>query len=174
LRKISYADFLATYAKVGPEAVAFLQTGSHDNWGVGIDAVSAFTAYDEGEGDYGLDVFPGFDGLGLSGEGENDHEEPYIFHFPDGNATIARMLVRALIPGSIPGHTMKDIVTARADYTRLDQASSPVRVRLNSTAVSVRHEGSAESATSSRSRTCRTASCNPSLPNPACLPASTA
>jgi spermidine dehydrogenase len=148
LKKISYAEFLTKYAKVGAESVAFLQTGTHDNWGVGIDAVSAFAGFEEGSGDYGLDVFPGFDGLGLdaAGESEQAHEEPYIFHFPDGNASIARMLVRTLIPGSIPGHTMKDIVTARADYSRLDQQSSTVRIRLKCTAVRVRHNGSLESA----------------------------
>jgi spermidine dehydrogenase len=146
LKKISYADYLTKYVNVGAETVAFLQTGTHDNWGVGIDAVSAFAAFDEGEGDYGLHVFPGFDGLGLDGEGEDEHEEPYIFHFPDGNASVARMLVRALIPGAIPGHTMKDIVTARAGYSRLDQPSSSVRLRLNSTVVRARNSGAPESA----------------------------
>src|SRR5262249_30203434 len=68
-----------------------------------------------------------------------------IFHFPDGNASIARMLVRLLIPGSIPGHTMEDVVTAHADYSRLDDANSPVRIRLNSTAVHVQHSEAAGS-----------------------------
>ncbi len=36
---------------------------------------------------------------------------------------------------------MEDIVTAKMDYTRLDQASSPVRIRLNSTAVRVKNLG---------------------------------
>src|SRR5262249_27825411 len=94
LKKISYADFLTQHVKAGDEAVAFLQTASHDNWGVGIEAVSAYAGFEEGSGDYGLDLFPGFDGLDLGDEGE---EEPYIFHFPDGNASIARMLVRSLI-----------------------------------------------------------------------------
>ena len=43
-------------------------------------------------------------------------EEPYIYHFPDGNASIARLLVRKLIPGIAAGHTMEDIVTAQFDY----------------------------------------------------------
>lgn len=148
LKKISYADFLTKYAKVSDETVAFFQTGTHDNWGVGIDAVSAFASAGEASGDYGFDVFPGFDGLNLSGSGASgeEEEEPYIFHFPDGNASIARMLVRSLVPGSIPGHTMKDIVTARCDYSRLDQPASPVRIRLNSTAVRVRHVGETDTA----------------------------
>jgi spermidine dehydrogenase len=84
--------------------------------------------------------------LGRHSEAGDEKDEPYIFHFPDGNASIARMLVRSLIPGCIPGHTMEDIVTARADYSRLDDAGSPVRIRLNSTAVHVEHTGPVRSA----------------------------
>jgi spermidine dehydrogenase len=68
-------------------------------------------------------------------------EEPYIHHFPDGNASIARLIVRSLIPAVAPGNTMEDIVTARFDYSALDHAGSPARLRLESTAVHVRNEG---------------------------------
>ena len=66
-------------------------------------------------------------------------EEPYIFHFPDGNASIARALVRKLIPDAVPGSTQEDLVTARVDYERLDRASDATRIRLNSMAIDVRH-----------------------------------
>jgi spermidine dehydrogenase len=61
------------------------------------------------------------------------------FRFPDGNASIARLLVRSLIPGVAPGKSMEDVVTARFDYARLDREGTPVRMRLNSTAVRVRN-----------------------------------
>jgi spermidine dehydrogenase len=108
---------------------------------VGIDAISALTCYEVGD-DYGSFTYAGFDGLDL---GERS-EEPYIFHFPDGNASVARMLVRSLIPAAIPGHTMDDIVTARADYAQLDDARSAIRIRLNSTVVRVGNDGPAKSA----------------------------
>jgi spermidine dehydrogenase len=66
-------------------------------------------------------------------------EEPYIYHFPDGNASIARMLVRRLIPGIAAGTTMDDIVLAKFDYARLDDPMNAVRIRLNSTAIDVRN-----------------------------------
>jgi spermidine dehydrogenase len=135
LGKISYADYLVKYCKLAPEALPFFQTFTHDLFCVGVDAVSARACYEAGD-DYQSFTYPGFDGLGFP---EHEKEEPYIFHFPDGNATIARLLVRALIPGAVPGETMDDIVTARADYSKLDQANSAVRIRLNSTAVHVRH-----------------------------------
>ncbi len=64
-----------------------------------------------------------------------------VFHYPDGNASIARLLVRDLIPGAIPGNDAKDIVTARADYSQLDRPGAPVRIRLNSTVVRARNIG---------------------------------
>lgn len=144
LGKTSYADFLTEIVKLHKEVLPFFQDRTNDLWGVGIDAVSAIEVFWGGD-DYG-NPLPGFDGMDLVQGGKTEKEEPYIFHFPDGNASIARLLVRSLIPGSIPGDTMDDIVTARADYARLDAASSPVRIRLNSTAVRVRHLGPAESA----------------------------
>ncbi len=74
-------------------------------------------------------------GLGASG-GASD---AYIRHFPGGNSGIARLIVRDLIPDVAPGSTQEDMVLARFDYGRLDAAESPVRIRLNSTAVDVRH-----------------------------------
>jgi spermidine dehydrogenase len=135
LIKTSYKDFLLQYVKVHPDVVKVFQASTHDIYCVGIDAVSARDCAREG--------FPGFKGLHLPKSHEENAEldEPYIFHFPDGNASIARMLVRSLVPGSLPGHTMEDIVTARANYARLDDASSPIRIRLNSTAVKVKHIG---------------------------------
>jgi spermidine dehydrogenase len=142
LSKISYADYLTKICKLNPDALPFFQTYPHDLFGVGIDAVSACACFENGD-DYQSFTYHGFDGLGL---GKPEKAEPYIFHFPDGNASIARLLVRSLIPDAIPGHTMDDVVLARADYSRLDDAKNPIRVRLNSTAVQVRHNGSADSA----------------------------
>jgi spermidine dehydrogenase len=142
LSKISYADYLTKVCKLNPEALPFFQTYPHDLFGVGIDAVPALACFENGD-DYQSFTYPGFDGLQL---GESEKEEPYIFHFPDGNASIARLLIRSLIPGAVPGQTMDDVVSARADYGRLDDAKGPVRIRLNSTVVQVRHNGSATSA----------------------------
>src|SRR5260370_6329838 len=44
-----------------------------------------------------------------------------------------------LIAEAIPGWTMEDVVTAKADYSKLDAGNSAVRIRLNSTVVHVQH-----------------------------------
>jgi spermidine dehydrogenase len=142
LMEISYADYLTKTCKLDPDALPFFQTYTHDEFCVGIDAVPALTCFEVGD-DYGSFTYPGFDGLSL---GTDHEEEPYIFHFPDGSASVARLLVRSLIPATIPGHSMDDIVTARADYAQLDDAKSAIRIRLNSTVVKVDNEGPAKSA----------------------------
>jgi spermidine dehydrogenase len=143
LKTISYSDYLTQYCKLTPEALPFFQTFTHDLFCVGIEAVPAYACYEAGD-DYGSFTYAGFDGLGLP---EREKEEPYIFHFPDGNASVARLLVRSLIPASVPGSTMEDVVTARADYAQLDRAENPVRIRLNSTVVNVKQAGVASAKT---------------------------
>jgi spermidine dehydrogenase len=143
LSRISYTKFLLEVVKVDPRVVPLYQKRTHGLFGVGIDAVSALDCW--------VLFLPGFAGLklepgphprmGYTPRGYASPKEPYSFHFPDGNASIARMLVRKLIPASIPGSTAEDIVTAKADYSQLDRGGSPVRIRLSSIVVSARHSG---------------------------------
>jgi spermidine dehydrogenase len=135
LTKISYAEYLTKYCKLIPKALPFFQTFPHDLFCIGIEAVPAMECYKGGD-DYNSFTYAGFDGLGFP---DSEKEEPYIYHFPDGNASIARLLVRALIPSAMPGSSMEDVVSARAVYSKLDGADSPVRIRLNSTVVHVRN-----------------------------------
>jgi spermidine dehydrogenase len=136
LGSISYREFLVTHVGIRqPEVLAALQDLGTDLGG-GIEAVSAYDALTY----IGL---PGFEASGLPDEGDG---EPYIHHFPDGNASIARLLVRRMIPAAAPGSTMEDIVLTDLDYAKLDVEGSSARLRLNSTVVRVAHEGDAPSA----------------------------
>jgi len=140
LARISYAKYLREVVGVGDEVVRIYQAFPHPLFGVGIDAVSAQDAWGLG--------LPGFSGLNLApGAGKgmnrdaipNEEAERYFFHFPDGNASIARLIVRSLIPKAIPGNVWTDVVSAQANYSQLDDGRSPVRIRLNSTVVRVKH-----------------------------------
>jgi spermidine dehydrogenase len=142
LSRISYRDFLLTLLKVDPSVIALYQSHTHGEWGVGIDAVSALDCWGIGlPGFQGLKLKPGSaPRMGYTPAGYADGGS-YTFHFPDGNATIARLLVRDLVPGAIPGHDGKDIVTAKVDYSRLDRPDNPVRIRLSSIVVRARNLG---------------------------------
>jgi spermidine dehydrogenase len=147
MARVSYAKYLTGTIGVSDEIVKLFQAFPHPLFGVGIDAVAAQDAWGLG--------MPGFDGLRLDpapGKGMNrdairsDEAEKYFFHFPDGNASIARLLVRKLIPAAIPGSSATDVVLAKANYSKLDESSSAMRIRLNSTVVKVNHRGDPASA----------------------------
>jgi len=133
MKKMSYTNFLRKHAGVDADVVVILRDIIKGYWGVGYDALSALEGYRLGmPGTYHL-------GIGeLAGEPAG-RDEPYIFHFPDGNAGIARSFVRRLNPAAVPGDTMEDLVLSRVDYSLLDLPSNNTRIRLNSTAVNARH-----------------------------------
>jgi spermidine dehydrogenase len=140
LSRMSYKDFLLNVVRADPGAVAFYQTRTNGEWGVGIDAEPALDCWALGlPGFQGLKLEPGsaphmsYSAAGYANGGSDR------FHFPDGNASIARLLVRKLIPAAVPGNSVEDVVTANVDYLRLDSPQSPIRIRLNSTVVRVRN-----------------------------------
>ena len=144
LSRLSYQDFLLRIVQAHPDIIPFYQTRTHGLYGVGIDAVPALDCWGIG--------LPGFQGLGLepgpaprmsrtAAGAATPNREPYHFHFPDGNASIARLLVRTLVPEAVPGHTVEDIVTTRINYARLDRPGAAVRIRLGSLAVRARQVG---------------------------------
>ncbi len=132
----SYRDFIANRMGVTEADVFKLLQDLSLDMTVGIDAAAAGSGMD-------YSGLPGWGGTGLE---EVAGEDPYIHHFPDGNASVARLLVRHLVPGVAPGSTMEDIVLAPFDYSKLDRQGSPVRLRLESTVVKVEQQGGEKSA----------------------------
>ncbi|HTS42048.1 MAG TPA: FAD/NAD(P)-binding protein [Xanthobacteraceae bacterium] len=132
LKRTSYRDFLIKFRGCSEEAANCFQGLTLGFFGLGADAVAAADARDLG--------YRGFAGLHLSPRSD-EWKEPYIYHFPDGNASIARLLVRALIPGVARGKTMDDVLLAQFDYGKLDRSGQRVRIRLDSTCVNVQNAG---------------------------------
>jgi spermidine dehydrogenase len=133
LRTTSYQDFLREHFALPDEAVQVFSAASQGFWGVRAENLSVAECL--------LTGLPGAHVLGDFEQGQDesfDGPSPSAM-FPDGNASIARLLVRALIPGAFhdmgPAADPFSIVTADLDYGRLDLAASPVRMRLNATVV---------------------------------------
>lgn len=131
LKTTSYRDYLTKICGCSDEVANIFQGRSYGFFGLGCDAVPAADLRGQG--------YPGFAGLNLPAKGGSGSGEPYIYHFPDGNASLARLMVRGLIPGVASGNTMDDVVLARFDYGRLDDDASNVRIRLDSTCIDVRN-----------------------------------
>jgi len=144
LYRISYREFLSRHLNIRePEIYAIFENLMTD-WCVGIEAAPAIEAFDWG--------LPGIEATSRGGVRgrlsrwlETRFQEPSTYHFPDGNASVARMLVRSMISDVAPGTTMEDVVLAPFDYSKLDRADSNVRIRLQSTAVRVEHDGTPRS-----------------------------
>jgi spermidine dehydrogenase len=146
LAKMSYQDFLLNVAKVDKQALWFFMHFGEGNFCVGADATPALFGWEMGQ--------PGFSGMNLEPTPEGvlaDLPGPQhgrqksgggaAVHFPDGNATLARLTIRWLIPEALPGTTMEDSGASRLNYAKLDRSGQPARVRLNSTVLNVRHDG---------------------------------
>jgi spermidine dehydrogenase len=62
--------------------------------------------------------------------------------FPGGNTTIARLMLKTLIPAAIDGpDTVEGVSRNRVHFSALDAAGGKTRIRLSSTAISVQHDG---------------------------------
>jgi len=148
LSGMSYEVFLRDVVRVDPAVLRFYHARTMGEWGVGTDAVSALDCWGFG--------MPGFQGMGLAKgsiqrmgftpAGYEDTGGSFRLHFPDGNATIARLLVRDLIVRAVPGKDVEDVVTAKVNYAELDRSGTPIRLRLNSIAIRARHLGDPQSA----------------------------
>ena len=132
LNGMSWQDYLKAYLGLGDEALRYIQKRSHGVWAIGADALPAYLA--------AADSYPGFgktkrQGTGAASEGGN------YFFFPDGNASIARLLVKKLIPEVAPSQSMEDLVTDHYDYSALDQPGNAARIRLSSMVTTLKHRG---------------------------------
>jgi spermidine dehydrogenase len=140
LNSISYREFLSRHINIQEPEIYTVFENLGTDWCVGIEAIPALEAF-----------YWGLPGINATSVGEDSGwfgdgpERTPTYHFPDGNASVARMLVRSLVPDVAPGSTIEDLVLAPFDYSKLDRADSKVRVRLQSTAVNVEHDGNPQS-----------------------------
>ncbi|MGI4799658.1 MAG: FAD-dependent oxidoreductase [Janthinobacterium lividum] len=135
LERMSYERYLVDVVGCDPMVCTYLRDRTFGS-GRGLDSTTALSAHRR----FGL---PGFAGLGLAQPAAETGQE---YHFPEGNATIARLLVRKLVPGSLSGRGLDDYMTQRVDYSTLDRAANASRIRLNATVVKVLNVGAGEEA----------------------------
>lgn len=149
LAELTYRQFLLEVVKAHEDVARFYRDSTRDYFGAGTDAISALDAWAIG--------LPGFAAMNLGDTLDRRlnatarlvaaDPDDYIYHFPDGNATVARAFISRLIPRAMPARDMVDIALNNLDYRQLDVAGEPVRLRLNSTVVKVRHLGHPKQAT---------------------------
>ena len=122
-----YFDYLKDTLGVDDPEVLRMARHSGLDWGsTGTELMSIATARSCGA-------------MGFEPVAVFDEDNPYIYHFPDGNAGVTRALVKWLIPGVAKGNNAEELVLAKFNYAKLDKSSNTTRIRLNSTVVNVEH-----------------------------------
>ena len=114
-----------------------------EKYGISRETCRAFLSLDEGSAfGLGADALSGYTGYAFNGFGGLADDEGQMF--PDGNSGIARLIVKTMIPDSIPGEqSLENICRNNVNFAALDRVGAPARIRLNSTAVWVKHDGDA-------------------------------
>ena len=134
LDSMSYQDYLAQELQLGTRGAAMADLFLASSFGLGSDSVSAWVAKDV--------LMPG-----AVSRGQAQEDTARRNSFPGGNSGFARYFLKHIIPSAITGEPVfDDIITGSINFKALDNPGQPVRIRLGSTALSVRHEGSGSSA----------------------------
>ena len=117
LSKTPYTAFLREHGKLPEEAVQLFHNTSINTWGVGAEHVSLREALKLGN--------PG--GHLLGKETVAQFDRPQGGFYPDGTASVARLLVAALIPEVSPGANAANIALARFETIAVEDL--PERIR---------------------------------------------
>ena len=127
LSSISYPDFLRQYGGLTEDAVQLFDKEEHGSWGLEMRAISAAEA-----------IWEGYPGAHLFGEDWSEDSFGYpVAMWPDGNASLVRLMVAKLVPQSAPNATAENVAMTQFDYSALDRENANVRLRLNSTVIGV-------------------------------------
>jgi len=137
LHSMSWEKFVREKMGLGDDAVRFVDLYSTDLIGLGCDAASALEGYAIG---------PGFFGMGGEGFYEADGMLKYgyqpVNRYPDGNHTVARQLLKGILPNAISGeNTMEGVFNGEPSDGELDRSENGVRLRLSSMVTKIRQQG---------------------------------
>ena len=125
LSSISYPDFLRQYGGLTKDALQLFDKKEHGAWGIEMRALSANDA-----------LWDDNPGLHLMGEDWSYDGRDYpAALWPDGNASLVRLMVARLLPHVAPNVTPDNVALAAFNYAALDEPERAVRVRLNATVV---------------------------------------
>jgi spermidine dehydrogenase len=125
----SYFDYLRNTLGITNHKIMIMARNSALDWASsGTDTMGMGGA--RGAGAMGFPLIPVY-----------DPENPYIYHYPEGNAGVVRALVKKMIPAVAEGSNAEELILSRFDYSQLDKPTNSIRIRLNSTVVNAEHLG---------------------------------
>ena len=121
LDAMTFADFATRELRATPEALEYITNGMC----ITGPQISA----------WGARSFPGLERY-ASGTADAERADRFV-SFPEGNAVLARALVRSAIPDAVRTGPAGDGNLGQLNNAALDRAGSPARIRLGATAVRI-------------------------------------
>jgi spermidine dehydrogenase len=140
LDSIIYQDFVRDVMGIKSDIATYLNPQmAAMGCGLGTDVCSAYSAYRFMQP--GVNAYDRYLGYG------DVSDQVWLASWPGGNTGTLRFIVKHLVPGAFAGGLgLEDVLFGPVQWANLDRANQPVRIRLSSMVVDVRHVGSAESA----------------------------
>ncbi len=145
LDSITYREYLAKVLEIESRVIDWMDKTLVTTAGLGSDAISALHAMIVGS--------PGFD-KGFSGPSlyripPEDKEVAGLYTFPGGNDGIYRLLLKRVLPEAIAGgNSLEEVHDSAYNFKNFDKQDNQVRIRLDSTALRVEHNGAPSEAES--------------------------
>jgi spermidine dehydrogenase len=140
LDSMTYQDFLTNVVGVSKDVCPYISpVAASMGTGLGCDVISAAQAYEF--------IMPGAIAYKRLHQMGDPTDYIYLAGLPGGNAGVLRHFLKKLIPGALPGgNSLSEIIYGPVQWAALDRPNQPVRMRLSSLVVDVRHDGSPQSA----------------------------
>ncbi len=138
---MTYADYLVGVLGLQPATARLFDPTLSLEGGLGSDCVSALLAAKVGA--------PGFEqgfpeDISLYRVKAERPEDLVTWSFPGGNDAVYRLLLKRVLPEAIAGGpTFAEVHDGAYQFENFDRPGAPVRIRLQSTVVQVKHEGPA-------------------------------
>ncbi len=140
LDSMTYQDFLTNVVGVSKDVCSYISpVGASMGCGLGCDVISAAQAYEF--------IQPGVIGYKRLHNMGDPTDYIQLACLPGGNAGVLRHFLKKLIPDALQGgSSLSEILYGAVRWESLDKPNQPVRLRLSSLVVDVRHDGSPQSA----------------------------
>ena len=139
---MTYQQFITDVMGIKSDVASYLNPQmAAMGCGLGTDVASAYSAYRFLQP--GVNAYDRYLGVG------DVTDQVWLASWPGGNTGQLRYIVKNIIPGAFPGGMgLSEVLFGPVQWQNLDRANEPVRMRLSSLVVDIRHDGPPESAKS--------------------------
>jgi spermidine dehydrogenase len=140
LDSMTYQQFITDVMGIKSDVASYLNPQmAAMGCGLGTDVASAYSAYRFLQP--GVNAYDRYLGVG------DVTDQVWLASWPGGNTGQLRYIVKNIIPGAFAGGTgLSEVLFGPVQWQNLDRPNDPVRMRLSSLVIDIRHDGAPETA----------------------------